>query len=65
MRITRRYLAATGALALAAMSLPSHANSADEAAVRKAVDDLVKAMIVRRQGCARSGGVRSTALWPF
>jgi ketosteroid isomerase-like protein len=44
MRITRRYLAATGALALAATSLPSHANSADEAAVRKAVDDLVKAM---------------------
>jgi ketosteroid isomerase-like protein len=45
MRITRRYLAATGALALAATSLPSHANSADEAAVRKAIDDLVKAMM--------------------
>jgi Domain of unknown function (DUF4440) len=45
MRITRRYLAASGALALAVTSLPSHAESADEAALRKAVDNLGKAMI--------------------
>jgi ketosteroid isomerase-like protein len=45
MRITRRYLAATGALALAAMSLPGHAESADEAAVQKAIDNLVKALV--------------------
>lgn len=47
MRITRRHVAAAGALALAAASLPSagHAESADEAAVKKAVDDLGKAMI--------------------
>ena len=44
MRITRRYLAAAGALALAAASLPGHAESADDAAVRKAIDNLVKAM---------------------
>jgi ketosteroid isomerase-like protein len=45
MRITRRYLAAAGALALAATSLPGHAESADEAAVRKAIDTLGKAMV--------------------
>lgn len=47
MRITRRHVAAAGALVLAAASLPSssHAESADEAAVKKAVDDLSKAMI--------------------
>ena len=45
MRITRRYLAAAGALALAATSLPGHAESADDAAVRKALDNLNKAMI--------------------
>ena len=45
MRITRRYIAAAGALALAATSLPSHAESADEAAVLKALDNLGKAMI--------------------
>jgi hypothetical protein len=45
MRITRRYLAAAGALALAATSLPGHAESADEAAVRKALDNLGKAMV--------------------
>jgi Domain of unknown function (DUF4440) len=47
MRITRRHVAAAGALVLAAASLPSssHAESADEAAVKKAVDDLGKAMI--------------------
>ena len=47
MSITRRHLAAAGALALAASSLPSlaHAESADEAAVKKAVDDLSKAMM--------------------
>ena len=40
-------LAAAGALAFAAASLPAagHAQSADEAAVRKAVDDLGKAMM--------------------
>ena len=55
MRITRRYVAATGALALAAMSLPSNANSADEAAVRKAIDDLVKAMIARDKATLEAG----------
>ena len=47
MRITRRHLAAAGAVALAAASLAStaHAESADEAAVRKAIGDLSKAMM--------------------
>ena len=47
MRVTRRHLAAAGALALAAASLPiaARAESADEAAVRKAIDDLTKAMM--------------------
>jgi hypothetical protein len=47
MSITRRHLAAAGAFALAAASLPiaSHAESADEVAVKKAVDDLGKAMM--------------------
>ena len=46
MRVTRRHLA-IGAVALTAVSLPAavHAESADEAAVAKAVDDLNKAMI--------------------
>jgi len=44
MRITRRHVAA-GALALAALPAIAHAESADEAAVKKAVDDLNKAMI--------------------
>jgi hypothetical protein len=46
MRITRRHLA-VGAAAFAALSLPAaaHAESADEAAVTKAVDDLTKAMM--------------------
>jgi Domain of unknown function (DUF4440) len=46
MRITRRHLAAAGALAFAAGSLPltARAESADEGAVKKAVDDLTKAM---------------------
>ena len=46
MRVTRRTLA-VGAAALAALSLPAavQAESADEAAVAKAVDDLNKAMI--------------------
>src|SRR5262245_15538205 len=45
MRITRRHLAAVGALALAAASVPARAESADEAAVGKAIDDLTKAMM--------------------
>ena len=45
MRITRRHLAAAGALAVAAASLPAHAESADEAAVGKAIEDLTKAMM--------------------
>jgi ketosteroid isomerase-like protein len=47
MRITRRHLAAAGALAFAVASLPpaAHAESADEAAVRKAIEDLTKAMM--------------------
>ena len=44
MRITRRHVAA-GALALAALPAIAYAESADEAAVNKAVDDLNKAMI--------------------
>ena len=44
MRITRRHLAADGALALATLPMIGHAESADEAAVTKAVDDLTKAM---------------------
>src|ERR1044071_393134 len=45
MRPPRRHLAAAGALALATLPTIAHAESADEAAVRKAVDDLTKAMI--------------------
>jgi len=45
MRITRRHLAAAGALAVAAASLPAHAESADEAAVGKAIENLTKAMM--------------------
>jgi hypothetical protein len=45
MSITRRHVAAAGVLALAAASLPAHAESADEVAVKKAVDDLGKAMM--------------------
>ena len=44
MRVTRRHLAAD-ALALAVLPVVVHAESADEAAVAKAVDDLNKAMI--------------------
>jgi ketosteroid isomerase-like protein len=44
MPVTRRHLAAAGALVLAAASMPARAESADEAAVRKAIDDLTKAM---------------------
>ena len=44
MRITRRHLAIAG-LAVAALPLVVHAESAEEAAVGKAVDDLNKAMI--------------------
>ena len=45
MRITRRHLAAAGALALAALPSIASAESADEAAVAKAIDDLNKAMM--------------------
>jgi len=44
MRITRRLLA-VGSLTLAVLPSAVHAESADEAAVAKAVDDLNKAMI--------------------
>jgi ketosteroid isomerase-like protein len=48
MRVTRRHLAA-GALALAVLPtiapITARAESADEAAVRKAIDDLSKAML--------------------
>ena len=46
MSITRRDLgtAATLALALASLPMIAHAESADEAAVKKAIDDLTKAM---------------------
>jgi ketosteroid isomerase-like protein len=46
MPITRRDLAAVGALALVAAAAPlAHAESADEAAVKQAIDDLTKAMM--------------------
>lgn len=45
MSITRRHVAAAGVLAFAAASLPARAESADEVAVKKAVDDLGKAMM--------------------
>ena len=45
MHVTRRHLATAGALALAVASLPAHAESADELAVRKAIEDLTKAMV--------------------
>jgi ketosteroid isomerase-like protein len=46
MPITRRDLAAVGALALVAAAPPlAHAESADEAAVKQAIDDLTKAMM--------------------
>ena len=44
MRVTRRHLAA-GALALAVLPTIARADSADEAAVRKAIDDLSKAIL--------------------
>jgi hypothetical protein len=44
MRITRR-LAAAGAVALSLSALPAHAESGDELAVRKAIEDLTKAMV--------------------
>ena len=51
MRITRRHVATAGALVFAAASLPSssYAESADEAAVKKGIDDLGKAMIAADQ----------------
>jgi ketosteroid isomerase-like protein len=45
MRISRRTLAAAGALAIIAGGTGVHAESADEAAVAKAVADLTKAML--------------------
>jgi ketosteroid isomerase-like protein len=45
MRITRRHVATAGALAFALAALPVHAESADELAVRKAIEDLTKAMV--------------------
>ena len=45
MRITRRHLAVAAALAAASLPSIGHAESADEAAVRKAIDDLSKAMM--------------------
>lgn len=45
MRISRRTLAAAGALAVVAAATPVHAESADDAAVTKAVADLTAAMI--------------------
>ena len=45
MRISRRTLAAAGALAVVASGTRVHAESADEAAVRQALADLTKAML--------------------
>jgi hypothetical protein len=45
MRITRRHLATAGALALSVASLSARAESGDELAVRKAIEDLTKAMV--------------------
>jgi ketosteroid isomerase-like protein len=44
MTITRRFLATAGAIALTVTSVRGHAESADDAAVRKAVETLVKAI---------------------
>ena len=45
MRISRRTLAAAGALAVVAAGTRVHAESADESAVRQALADLTKAML--------------------
>src|SRR5262245_62394385 len=45
MRISRRTLAAAGALAVVAAGTQVHAESADEAAVRQALADLTTAML--------------------
>jgi hypothetical protein len=45
MTISRRDLAAVGALAVLVMGSELHAESADEQAVKQAVDDLTKAMM--------------------
>ena len=45
MRITRRHLAAAATVALGLAALPAYAESADELAVRKAIEDLTKAMV--------------------
>ena len=45
MRIARRHLAVAAALAAVSLSPIARADSADEAAVRKAIDDLSKAMM--------------------
>jgi ketosteroid isomerase-like protein len=45
MRITRRHLAAVGALALVAAAPVVHAETADETAVKEAINDLLKAMV--------------------
>jgi len=45
MRISRRTLAAAGALAVVAAGAPGHAESTDEAAVAKALADLTTAML--------------------
>jgi len=45
MHISRRTFAAAGALAVIAAAGQGHAESADEAAVAKAVADLTKAML--------------------
>lgn len=45
MRISRRVLTAAGALAVLAVGSDLRAESADEAAVKQAVDDLTKAMM--------------------
>jgi len=44
MSITRRDLGTAAALALASLPVIAHAESTDEAAVKKAIDDLTKAM---------------------
>src|SRR5258708_15122605 len=49
MRISRRTLAAAGALAVVAVGTRVHAESADEASVRQAVADLTTAMLAADQ----------------
>jgi len=67
MKLSRRHLAAAGALALSAPTLiPStHAQSADEATVKKAVEELRTAWIKQGQSEDRVAHRGAAELQPF